>query len=43
MIISVPAIGNTFMCNMETENYNSFLKFIEREEVNAKVIRTIYM
>lgn len=43
MIISVPAIGNTFICNIGSDNYNSFLKFIEREEAKAKIIRTIYI
>ncbi len=43
MIISIPAIGNTFICNIGSDNYNSFLKFIEGEKAQAKIIRTIYM
>ena len=43
MIISVPAIGNTFICNIGSDNYNSFLKFVEGKEAKTKIFRTIYM
>ena len=43
MIITVPAIGNSFICNIGSENYNSFYKLIKNQESKATIARIIYI
>lgn len=43
LIITVPAIGNSFICNIGIDNYDSFFRLIRNQNSKAKIIRTIYM
>lgn len=43
MIITVPSIGNSFICNIGSDNYNSFYEFIKNQESKAKITRILYI